>query len=113
MEALELVARRLLMPRVHRVFHAVGLLGPGMDRAGMELVLTTNAPHLALPRKMAADTWSTHFSYTVMEACYVTLRFREGRLASVHMSDANQPGHCPGSPHDWSIAPELQSQDRR
>jgi hypothetical protein len=41
--------------------------------------------------------------YTVTEVCYVSLVFEDDRLLGVNISDANQPGHCPGAPPDWQL----------
>ncbi len=95
---------KILAPRVERTFRAVALLRPGMERADVERVLAVNAPHLMKPSEIGPGIWSAHFSYTLMEACYITLEFGNARLVGVGMSDANQPGHCPGAPVDWDVA---------
>jgi hypothetical protein len=100
LQGVEWVSSKVLAKGVERVHRAVGSLRAGMRRGDVEHALAS-APALSRPQQLDSGAWSSHFMYTVTEACYVSLVFEDDRLVGVNISDANQPGHCPGAPPDW------------
>ena len=100
-QSVEWISSRVLATSVERAHRAIGSLRAGMSRPDVERGLASMAPALTRLARLQAGVWSSHFMYTVSEACYVTLEFHDDRLIGVAVSDANQPGHCPGAPPDW------------